>query len=117
MKKDYTRTWLNILLLIAVMNIFLGYQIGLTKVPEPFMPSQILRFKPVYEGSDPNDVRIAQAELCRHGIDVKIDGDCGKNTALGMCEFLVKIQNGYKVHTMFERNPQWQKRKSNQSRN
>ena len=96
-----------ILLATWAFCIWFGYKAGLIahKYPEPFMPSKMLRFKPVYEHSDPNDIRIAQAELCRHGIDVKIDGDCGKETALGICELLVLIENGYKVHTMFERNP------------
>ena len=66
-------------------------------------PSQILRFPPVCKGSDPNDVRIAQAELCRHGIDVEIDGDCGKQTAMGQCKLWVMIQNGYKVRTIYEK--------------
>ena len=70
--------------------------------PNP-TPSQLLHFQPVCEGSDPNLVRIAQAELCRHGIDVKIDGICKKQTALGICELLVKIQNGYKVRTIYEK--------------
>ena len=68
-------------------------------------PSNLLRFQPVCEDSDPDDIRIAQAELCRHGIDCKIDGDFGKQTAFGMCELLVKIQGGYKVHKYYERNP------------
>ncbi len=75
-----------------------GYQHGLLETK----PSDFLRFPLVCKGSDPNDVRIAQAELCRHGIDVKIDGDCGKQTALGICELLVKIENGYKVRTIYE---------------
>ena len=66
-------------------------------------PSDLLHFQPVCEGSDPNLVRIAQAELCRHGIDVEIDGDCGKATGLGMCELLVKIENGYKIRSIYEK--------------
>ena len=84
------------------------------KYPKPFTPSQILRFKPVYEHSDPNDIRVAQAEMCRHGIDVKIDSKFGKKTAFGQCELLVKIQNGYKVYTIYERNPKWQQKKESQ---
>ena len=71
--------------------------------PPPVEPSEILGFKPVYEDSDPNDIRIAQAELCRHGIDVKIDSEYGKETAFGLCELLVKIQNGYKINSIYER--------------
>lgn len=74
------------------------------KFPEPFTPSKMLRFKPIHKGSDPNDIRIAQAELCRHGIDVKIDSEYGKETAFGMCELLWKLENGYKIYSMFERN-------------
>lgn len=76
-------------------------------------PSQILYFQPVCKGSDPYLVRIAQAELCRHGIDVgEVDGDCGKKTGLGMCEYLVMLENGYKPHTMFERNPNDEEKES-----
>lgn len=96
-----------IIIAIALVCAFLGGYISrhiAQEYPEPFKPSSLLRFKPVYEGSDPNDVTVAQAELCRHGIDVDIDGDCGKGTAMGLCELICKIENGYKVHTMFERN-------------
>lgn len=88
------------------------------KCPEPFTPSKILKFKPVWKYSGSSEIRVAQAELCRHGIDVKVDGDCGKGTALAMCELLVMIENGYKVHTMFERKPNGEKEriKTNLSR-
>ena len=88
----------------TMISFFTGYS---TRTPPKVTtrPSQILQFKPVCEGSDPNDIRIAQAELCRHGIDVKIDGKCGKDTALGMCEFLCRLENGYKNHKYYERNP------------
>ena len=68
-----------------------------------FTPSQILRFQPVCEGSDPNLVRIAQAELCRHGIECKIDSEFGKQTAFGQCKLFVMIQNGYEVKTIYEK--------------
>ena len=79
------------------------------KYPEPFTPSQMLKFKPVWKYSGSSEIRIAQAELCRHGIDVKIDGDCGKETALAICELLVMIENGYKVRTIYERMPHGEK--------
>ena len=53
-------------------------------------PSYVLGFQPVMKGSDPLLVRAAQAELTRHQIDCTIDGDCGKQTALGICELLVR---------------------------
>lgn len=103
MKKE--SLWFLYLACCAVLAFCVGYYCSKPALnyPEPFTPSQMLRFKPIWKYSDPNDTRIAQAELCRHGIDVKIDGDCGKETALGMCEYLVMLQNGYKPHTMFER--------------
>lgn len=66
-------------------------------------PSSFLKFKPVCQFSDPNDIVIAQAELCRHGIDVKINGDCGKDTALGICELLCRLEDGYQVKSIYER--------------
>lgn len=89
--------------LVLSIWIFSGIVFDHFHKPVKQKPSQILRFPPVCKGSDPNDVRIAQAELCRHGIDVKIDGDCGKQTALGICELLVKIEGGYKVRTIYEK--------------
>ncbi|MEE9354766.1 MAG: hypothetical protein V3U75_04175 [Methylococcaceae bacterium] len=102
-------------LLIILCFTILGFYVGLTcskaalKYPEPFTPSKMLRFKPVWKYSGSSEIRIAQAELCRHGIDVKIDGDCGKNTALGMCELLVMIDNGYKIRSIYERKPYGEK--------
>ena len=96
--------------LIIILGFLVGYIIAdiiLYSSLKPIhlnpTPAQLLRFQPVCEGSDPNLVRIAPAELCRHGIECEIDGDCGKQTALGICELLVKIQNGYKVRTIYEK--------------
>lgn len=55
-------------------------------------PSYVLGFRPVMKGSDETAVMAAQAELCRNQIDCKIDGDCGKQTALGICELLCKLE-------------------------
>ena len=67
-------------------------------------PSDLLRFQPVCEGSDPNLVRIAQAELCRHGVyGGRIDGICKKKTALAQCKLWVMSQNGYEVRTIYEK--------------
>lgn len=58
-------------------------------------PSYVLGFRPVMKGSDETAVMAAQAELCRHQIDIGIDGvdgDCGKQTALAICELLVKLE-------------------------
>lgn len=106
--KDYlSRACCVIFMILVTIAVgYVAYHTGLArKSLEPKTPSQILRFKPVQKGSDPHLVSIAQAELSRHGIDIgKVDGDCGKATALGMCEYLVMLENGYKPHTIFERN-------------
>jgi len=97
-----------IITIYIVLSLFVGYfasQLA-RRYPEPFKPSKMLRFKPVQKESSPDDVRIAQAELCRHGIPVAIDGKCGEETALGICELLCRIENGYIVYTIFERNPE-----------
>lgn len=98
-------------LIIATVTA-ISYFIGYFSRTEPKVifqvttrPSQVLQFKPVCESSDPNDIRIAQAELCRHGIDCKIDGKCGEETAQGMCDFLVRLENGYEQFKYYERNP------------
>ena len=57
-------------------------------------PYTLLGFRPVMKGSDETAVKAAQAELCRHQIDIGIDGvdgKCGKETALGICELLCKF--------------------------
>jgi len=87
-------------LLIVLIFIILS----LRPKPAVTTPSDLLHFQPVCKGSDPNDVRIAQAELCRHELYFgDIDGKCGKQTALAICELLVKIQNGYKIRTIYEK--------------
>jgi hypothetical protein len=60
---------------------------------ERYQPSDLLGFPPVMKGSDETAVKTAQAELCRHGIDCKVDGDCGKQTALGICELLCRFED------------------------
>jgi len=55
-------------------------------------PSYVLGFRPVMKGSDETAVKAVQAELCRNLIDCKIDGNCGKQTALGICELLCKLE-------------------------
>ena len=93
----------HVTIFLVVAALFVFYMATLPT--QPTKPSDLLHFPPVCEGSDPNDVRIAQAELCRHGIDVKIDGDFGKQTAMGVCELLVRIENGYQVRSIYDRRP------------
>ena len=64
-------------------------------------PSELLGFMiPVKD--DREDVIIAaQAELVRNGISCVIDGEFGGQTALGICELLVRIENGYVVKSIY----------------
>lgn len=79
---------------IAVL-LWFAFQFGRAQwqIPQA-KPSDLLGFRPVCKGSPAFKVTAVQAELCRHGIDVAIDGNCGKHTALGQCELLVRIENG-----------------------
>lgn len=86
-----------IIIILGLLICLLGY----TK-PIQIKPSHILRFKPVSKSSSPEDIIAAQAELCRHGIDVDIDGKFGKCTAIGICELIYRIENGYEVHNYTE---------------
>jgi len=92
-----------VFIFIIVMLVCCGLWVGDKPVVHASTPREILHFAPVCKGSDPNDIRIAQAELCRHEIGVKIDGEFGKQTAFGVCELLVKIQNGYKIRSIYDK--------------
>ena len=104
MKRFWVLLLLCFLLGIAIGEFFIVPAIS-PQNPQPTItkPSDLLRFQPVCEGSDPNLVRIAQAELCRHGIECKIDSEFGKQTAFGQCKLFVMIQKGYKVKTIYEK--------------
>ena len=88
-------------LYIACMMFVIGMIVGifadiyLVQI-EP-MPYDILKFKPVDYSSNSFQVEIAQAELSRHGIECGVDRKFGKQTAIGICELLVKIENGYEI--------------------
>jgi len=100
MKRALIIIGIIVIVSLAINNHLEIYNHGQSSV----RPSDLLHFQPVCKGSDPNDVRIAQAELCRHELYFgDIDGKCGKQTALAICELLVKIQNGYKIRTIYEK--------------
>ena len=61
-------------------------------------PSELLGFIVPDANSTALRICIAQAELTRHGIDCTIDEEWGKQTAMGICELLVKIEEGYDVY-------------------
>lgn len=88
----------------AVRDALAGIEQQSVKTPNTIntaeTPRRLLHFAPVCKGSSPNDIRTAQAELCRHEIGVKIDGEFGRQTAMGICELLVKIENGCGFHPL-----------------
>ncbi len=65
-------------------------------------PSALLHFTPVSKESDRFDIMIAQAELVRHEIECKVDGKFGKQTAFAICELLCKLEDGYKIRTIYK---------------
>lgn len=91
---------LIIIILIMVTMFEKGQQYSCSK------PSDLLGFTPVDSSSDSFSIRIAQAEIQRHEVSVGpagVDGEWGPGTAYGQAELLVKIQNGYKIHSIYEK--------------
>ena len=76
---------------------YMGYGDAYKTIQERGLrPSDILGFNPVDPCSSSFAIRIAQAELCRNEVDIGpdgVDGIWGCNSAMAMCEYLVKLKN------------------------
>ena len=78
--------WPMAVSLVFIIGFFVGWHLRPYHQPTPY---DVLGFYPVDANSDPFLVRVVQAELTRNLISCKIDGVCGKQTALGICEWTV----------------------------
>lgn len=59
-------------------------------------PYSLLGFYVPTKDSSAHKIRAAQAELCRHEIECAVDGKFGKQTAIGICILLDRIEKGMK---------------------
>ena len=100
MKTSKTEKILLVLIfLLTFYGIFSSYKVSVQSYYTK--PSDLLGFQvPTYNTSELIN-QTAQAELTRHGIECKIDGEFGKQTAIGICILLEKIENGYKVNNIY----------------
>lgn len=64
-----------------MIGVFLGYLLAIEAKDQT-------AFRVPYFNSSKLEVEIAQAELCRFGIDCEVDGVFGKQTAFAVCEYL-----------------------------
>ena len=92
--------YLATLVLAMGFSFSRGYGRGLED--RTVLPSQVLGFTPVWETSDPYQIAIVQAELARNGIECKVDSDFGKETAIGICQLLAMLEDGYDRTVGFE---------------
>ena len=85
----------------SLIGLVVGFLIGISYVKNLIqnpLPSQGLHFSPVDYSSNKMHVRIAQAELCRLGIDTKVDSEFGKQTAINICTLLVRLEGRGKLN-------------------